>query len=523
MPETPLRKRYLFKLGANIIASMASMLVVAIVPKSLGPVAYGNFVFLTNFFQRTLGFLDAGTSTAFYTKLSQNIQRRHLIGYYAYFMLVVFACLLSFLIVSIGIGFGKRLWPEQSTAHIFLAFIFSFLVWLMQVLIKISDAYALTTLVEKFKILQKVLLAMALVVFYKWGVLSYGTFFGLNITAVSFFIFSMLAIYFAKSILNIKVFSPFEIPFRGYTKELTKFAGPLVILVILSSGVTLLELWIFQNFAGSREVGFYGVAYQICTISITFTSAMVPLMTREIARFHEDKDIAQMSKLVSHTFPMFYFLAAFVAVFVSTHAEEIILLFIGEQYMSATTVLAVMSFYPLHQTYGQLSSSLFVATDRTRLYSMIGIITLFFQLGLTVFLVAEGIPFFGMEIGLGLKATGYGIKMISVQFLSVNVMLYFGLRMIPRTWPKLVAHQLVAASVVYFISCLSKYLLFSLLPNLALTSRFFLSGLIYCLFTFGIVLAFPGLAGLRHSDMLQFAYSAKNKMRRLLRKFLGVN
>ena len=43
-----LKARYIYKLSANLIGLLVNVAIQAIVPRGLGPQAYGNFHFLTN-------------------------------------------------------------------------------------------------------------------------------------------------------------------------------------------------------------------------------------------------------------------------------------------------------------------------------------------------------------------------------------------------------------------------------------------------------------------------------------------
>ena len=85
MPEDSLKKRYLFKLSTNLIGLVTGVGTYAIIPRGLGPILYGNFSFLTNFFQQIVNFFDMGTSMCFYTKLSQRQKEFGLVSFYLYF------------------------------------------------------------------------------------------------------------------------------------------------------------------------------------------------------------------------------------------------------------------------------------------------------------------------------------------------------------------------------------------------------------------------------------------------------
>ena len=73
-----LKKRYAIKLLANIVTGIINAVLVAIVPKALGPIVYGQFTFLQQFFNQLVAFMDASTSIGFFTKLSAKKCRREL-------------------------------------------------------------------------------------------------------------------------------------------------------------------------------------------------------------------------------------------------------------------------------------------------------------------------------------------------------------------------------------------------------------------------------------------------------------
>ena len=94
MNPVSLKKRYLAKLAANLVGLGINLVTQAIIPRGLGPKAYGDFSFLSNFFTQIMGFLDMGTSIGFYTKLSQRQKDFGLVSFY-----LSFTGLFSFLLL----------------------------------------------------------------------------------------------------------------------------------------------------------------------------------------------------------------------------------------------------------------------------------------------------------------------------------------------------------------------------------------------------------------------------------------
>src|SRR3990167_5814650 len=87
--QDSLKKRYIYKLFANFFGLGISFITQAVILRGLGPKAYGDFNFLTNFFTQFVGFIDMGTSTAFYTKLSQRPKEASLVSFYQYFIGII--------------------------------------------------------------------------------------------------------------------------------------------------------------------------------------------------------------------------------------------------------------------------------------------------------------------------------------------------------------------------------------------------------------------------------------------------
>jgi O-antigen/teichoic acid export membrane protein len=152
-----LNKRYLYKLSTNFVGFAMSLFTQAIIPRGLGPKAYGDFNFLTNFFIQFVGFFDMGTSAGFYTKISQRQKEFGLVSFYFYFA----GILCSIIIISVMIAHltsaYRYVWPDQTIMFVYLAAVWGIFNWILQILAKMADAYGLTVSAELAKIFQKVL------------------------------------------------------------------------------------------------------------------------------------------------------------------------------------------------------------------------------------------------------------------------------------------------------------------------------------------------------------------------------
>ena len=186
-----LKKRYFFKLVTNIIGLIISLFSQAIIPRGLGPRAYGDFSFLSNFFNQVVGFFDMGTSIGFYTKLSQRQKETGIVVFYTWFAIATSLLLLLIVFVVNKTPFAVKIWPDQIDFYVYLSAIWGILMWYSQILTKIVDAYGLTVSGEMARNMQK-LLGLILI-----GIL----FFYNKLNLKNFFFTTMCCFYFLESLL----------------------------------------------------------------------------------------------------------------------------------------------------------------------------------------------------------------------------------------------------------------------------------------------------------------------------------
>lgn len=474
-----LKKRYAIKLIANIIAGLINVVIVAIVPKALGPIVYGQFVYLQQFFTQIIAFLDAGTSTAFFTKLSAKQTRKELISFYFAFSVLLLVILYG-LVYSIDVSNSLETFLTGIPAnYVYLGLWFGFLTWFTQVYIKISDAYALTVSVEIVKISHKVI--MLLVLLYCINYLSFdlSLYFYYQFFSLLVFI-SIVSLLFCKKGIYTKDLISNNIKVKKIGREFLSFSSPLFIFNMIAIGISLFDLWLLQRISGSSETGFYGLAYSIAAMCFLFTSAMTPLITRELSRAHAEKNVNEMRRLFSRYVPMLYAISAYFGVFIAFSSEGLLALFTDERFKEAYLALMVIAFYPIHQTYGQLNAALFFATEKTLLYRNIGIFSSVLGLFFTFIFI------YLFEMG----SVGFAWKMIVSQIIGVNIQLFFNVVWLKLNFKSFLIHQVYSAVFFIAIAFLSTNIL---QYSTDLMVNFIVSGVVYTLLVFIGIILFPSV------------------------------
>ncbi|MDD5454077.1 MAG: oligosaccharide flippase family protein, partial [Candidatus Ratteibacteria bacterium] len=263
--EDTLRKRYFFKLSSNFVSGGISAIIQLMVPRSLGPTAYGNFGFLTAFFDNIAGTLDMGSSFWFYTKLSQKKDNKIVI-FYRFIMSALILLVLGFVIVATLTTIHGKIWPGQSNQIIYMAMVFSIASWILGVKTKIIDAYGLTVDAEKGKIVQRIIALIIILVLFLLNRLNLFTFF-----IYHYFIIAILWIFFDLLIRRKGFSAGFKFKIKreeskAYFKDLFKYANPLVVYTIIGLIIGVLDRWLLQKFGGSIQQGFFTLSYKISDI-----------------------------------------------------------------------------------------------------------------------------------------------------------------------------------------------------------------------------------------------------------------
>lgn len=502
--EDSLKKRYAYKLGANVIGLPITLAIQAIVPRLLGPAIYGNYSFLNTFFTQIVNFFDAGISAGFYTKLSQRSHEPGLVKFFWGVVGIVSTLVIVFASVVLATGLAGIVWPDQEARYVWMAAIWGLLTWYSQVINKALDAYGLTVSSEIVRLQQKGL-GLALILLMFWLRRFSLTEFYLYQYTILLFLVVTWGVVLQR---NGRTLFPRARLAAGqikiYSREFFIYSAPLVVLGVVALVGGVLDRWLLQKFAGSVQQGFYGLSYQIGALCFLAASAMTPLFWREISRAFGEQNMPQMQRLFERTVRIMYVITAFLAVFIALQADKVSLILGGSKFKQAALPISIMVFYPIHQTYGQLTGSFLLGTGQTRLYRNLSVTTIIFGLLLALWLLTPTTKF-----GLGLGATGLAIKMVLEQLVSVNLQLWFISRFLKISFGKFLIHQLYSVALLVGLAWTSAQTvnLVVLKPLLALLC----SGVLYTLSFAGFVFLFPTLVSMSRTELqtqLTLAYQA---------------
>jgi len=472
------------------VTGLINALLIAVVPKALGPMHYGYFTYLQQFFSQIVAFLDAGTSIGFFTKLSADNNRKELLKFYLFFSLLLLLFLFILIYFCEYLGLLNYVFSGVPGRYIYVGLWFGYLTWFTQVYIKISDAYALTVSVELIKIAHKILMLGALLYIVNYLSFDLSVYFYFHLLSLASFVVLLSFLFLDRGIFRYSILS-MKFSIRTLMSEFYKFCSPLFIFNCIAVGVGLFDIWLLQKISGSIEMGFYGLAFSIAAMCFLFTSAMTPVITREFSKSYQEKEFSEMKRLFNRYVPMLYAIATYFSVFIAFQADNLLSIFTDERFEGAYLALVIIAYYPLHQTYGQINAALFFATEDTRKYRNIGLVTT------VIGLIFSYIFIYTLKWG----AEGLAWKMVVAQIIGVNIQLFFNAKKLDIIYFKFLYHQFY--TIIFF--CVVAFVANLLVgAYTAADIQFFITGAVYsCLALLGVFM-FPPIFGVSREELTRF-------------------
>ena len=414
-PQASLARRYMGKLLANIATVPVYLIMEAVLPRALGPQVYGNFNFSTSVFTQLTGFLDMGTSTCFYNALSRRQYEMPLVAFYGRVSALVFLVTMLAGVFLLVPGLGDMLLPDVPLWYAPLAAFYGFLLWGTRVVRSMNDALGLTVPGELLRSGVNLLGAIIILALFWFGFLNAGSLFGLQYLMMGSIVIGCLAI-MRRSWAHIDL-SLTRDQRLSYTREFSDYSMPLFVQALLSALALSAERWVLQWFDGSTQQGYFALSQRVSAACFLFVSAMTPLIMRELAIAWGKDDREHMGHLLTRFAPLLFGIAAWFSCFTAVEASVLVHIFGGAEFAAALVPVQIMALYPAHQAYGQLASSVFHATGKTKVLRNLAFIEHFLiclkhtELNLGS-LVASGL---GLLLDF-LYALLYGLEVFDEQF-----------------------------------------------------------------------------------------------------------
>ncbi len=496
-----IRGRFGFSLLANLSKVVITFGTGLLVARGLGPEQYGKMMFLLTTFVGFRSLLDMGTSTAFFTFLSQRQRSLHFVGWY-------FAWLgVQFFIPFLAIAFLfpeewiELVWKGEERSLVIIAFVAAYMqsvFW--ATVLQMGESQRLTRWVQVVAVLTA-LIHLFMMVWAFWGGWLTVRWI-LLLTAIEF----SVAVAVTVNRLHFPLISEETDSLKVVVNEFCRYCFPLIPYAWLSFAYLFTDRWLLQNYSGSVQQAYYSVADQFASIATLATVSILNIFWKEIAEAHQQNNHERVTLLYRQVTRGLFFVAALVAGFLAPWAEDILRMTLGAAYVGGTATLMIMFFNPLYQSMGQIGAVMAYATGRVAAYVKIGMVMMALSIIMTYFVLANAeSPLPGLELG----SVGLAGKVVVIHIISVNAFSFYLARClgVKFEWLFQPLAILVCSCAGLIVYSLSR----ALMVNYGVFAQLVTAGIFYMVLTALSLYALPFLVGMSRSGLVNLV---RNSFRR---------
>lgn len=500
------RRRFVFTVGANLFRSLLSFTTGMLLARWLGPESYGNMAFLLGTFLGVRQLLDMGSSSAFFTFLSQRPRSKGFVRSFIAWLGLQFLIPLCVIGLMFPMQWIETIWHGEQRGLVLLAFAAAFMQYsLWPVAQQAGESMRQTVWVQGIGVVVAGVHMLAVALLWWLGLLGLYAIFAA--IAVEYLLAAVVVHKRFSYASDGDVDSIDETPAMVFRKYLS-YCLPLIPYSWAGFAYEFADRWLLQKYGGSVEQAYYAVGAQFAGIALIATSSILRIFWKEVAEAHHQGDHARTGMLYQKVSRLLFLTGAMIAGFLIPWAEELLRLLLGAAYVGGATTLAIMFFYPVHQSMGQIGGTMLYATERVSIQVVAGIIFMIVSMCVTYLVLAPGdaiVP------GLGLASEGLALKMVAMQLIQVNIVAYIIARI--WNWPFDWAFQPVS-----LLGCMcSGWLVYFVTTGIVghawpLLLIICIGAILYLMLMAVFVYAMPWLAGLTRDELVLDAGKVLRKM-----------
>lgn len=159
--------------------------------------------------------------------------------------------------------------------------------------------------------------------------------------------------------------------------NLMKDSWPMAITILVVMSYTNLNQILIANFLNNEQLGYYAIAYRICSLADFIPVIIVGSLFPAIANLknHSLNYIYRLQSLSN----LLVLLAMLYSIFTFFFAKEIIVILYGDKYYKAIEILQTLSFLCVFSFIGYLSGRIFIVYNLEKIYlfrALLGLVVL---------------------------------------------------------------------------------------------------------------------------------------------------
>jgi O-antigen/teichoic acid export membrane protein len=416
--KTIVNERIIFSFLNNCIRGVLILFIGVLISRNLGPFDFGRFAFLTSSFIAISTLINLNTTGAYFTFASKKKRTTNFI--YLFWIWVLFQILvINFLWLVLPSKILYMIWPNENTTTILLAFFavfFQHSIWVITS--QLAEASRKTYYSQSINTIIVIIHLLIIILLIKYYTLSIELIF-------IFSIFEWLFVSVYTIFLYDKINTKFRINYKYlylYFFKFYKFCMPLILFTILSSIFLFLDRWIIQFWGGPKIQAFFAISLQVSSFLLIGATAIVKIFWKESSVLIYKKKNKYLSILYSRIIRNLYIIILSASSILFLWSEEILFILYGKEYVMATSILSLIIFYPIFQSINQINGIIFFTSEKTKIFSIIGIAITFLSLIFTLIIFNPAFEIFNNNQleSLGIKILFFGIIEVMITNIIIS-------------------------------------------------------------------------------------------------------
>ena len=463
-------------------------------------------MFLLATFMAVRGLLDLGSSSAFFTFLSQRQRTKRFIGWFLAWVAMQFTVPILLLSIIFPGEWLEFIWNGEERSVVVMAFVVVFLQSLLwSVITQMGESQRLTRMVQGGSLVATFLHLILMIFAWLFGWLEIRWIYTAMIIEWS------IAIGLVVPHLKFPPAQNGVDSFGKVIKEFRYYCLPLIPYSVMGFAFEFVDRWMLQSYGGSVQQAYYSIAFQFSAIAGIASNSIINIFWKEVAEAYQNGNNVRVELLYRKVSRGLYFVSASAAGILIPWSDVILSITLGSSYEGGGGVLAVMFFYPILQTMGFVGGTMLFATGQIRAQVIIGMIFMATSIVVSYFALA---PSTAWLPGLALESLGLAGKMVMMAFLQVNITAFYLARSMR------IKFDWVYQPIIIF-GCLALGWLAYLVAGWSLRQggapvvlQILFSVLMYLLLLSGFIWWSPSLAGISKSDIMRVVGNIYPRVRR---------
>lgn len=500
--ELPLQ-RYIYTLFSTLGRIALAVVTSIIVPKALGPKALGTVAFGQIIVQNIRGLFDFNIGSTFFNLSASKHQSggiTRLFGKIIFLQIIISVLILFILCFTKS---GNEIIQGIPFLILLLLLGIEWVLYLTSLSNQLGDSKGISKWPQILILISNLIMTLVIIALVTMEVLTVYTY------LITIFIFGLLSFFsimiFLYQTNHERIWMKVgKEDLKSLLKITLKVSVPLTLASYLGMGIEFFERFLIQYKYGAEEQSYYYVAAKWAAIIIILSSSSLQIFWQSLVKNIAAGDIKKAGEVYRRLDGLLFFLILTLAFTWSFMGKEMLSFLLGKDFAEARKILVVMAFYPVSQIFGQLGTTIAIASGRSKEYLIATTISAIVGVVVSYFLL---VPKDAYIPGLGLGSFGLAIKTTFFGLIAVQPITYLNCRYLSISYSELIVKKIKIFLCLFVILLILNGLGKFLLPLIPIIAESIVKAIAFVFTAVILLFTRPAFCGADKNDIDKIKYN----------------